>query len=185
MADETPQGVTPDDAAEGAMPDADSPDATPEPTFDIEGAKALIKNLRPHEREAKRLAKELKDAQQALKAREDADLSEVEKLKRDLTTVADERTHYQSQLRELRAKDAVVSAAALAIKPDAIWRMLRTDVEFDDDGQPANIKALVDGVKRDFPELFRSANGNADGGVNGRAVINDDMNTRIRAELRR
>lgn len=162
-----PSGETPDttDAAAGETPDE---------TFDPTKAKALIDKLRPFEREAKRLQKEL----DKIAAR---DLTETERLQQELKARDDELNTLRGRERERNAEAVITKAATGAIKPEAIWRMVRSDIEYDDDGQPANVKPLIESVKREFPELFHARNGSADGGNgNGSAPATDNINDYFR-----
>lgn len=171
----TPQGETP--AAEAGQEPAtpQTADAGQEPAeeFDAERARALIEKLRPFEKQAKQLEKELK-------AIKDAELSETERLKQQLEERDNELNEYRSQIRETRARDATVEAAKNAINPQAIWRMVRADVTYDDDGNPENLAPLIAGIQKDMPELFRSTNGSADGGAQGAGNSAMDINSLIR-----
>lgn len=173
---ETPQGETPAAPADQESATPQTADAGQEPAeeFDPERAKALIEKLRPFEKEARRLEKELK-------AIKDAELSETERLKQTLEERENELAQYRTEIRTNRAREAAVQAAANAINPEAIWRMVRSDVTYDDDGNPENLAELVSAVKADMPELFRSPNGSADGGVGSGASTAMDLNDALRS----
>jgi hypothetical protein len=160
LADETPtNGETPEVTPAGETPAPSNTDGeTPEETFDPDRAKALIAKLRQEAKDAKRLQKEL----DTIKGR---DLSETERLKQELAARDEELSSYRTRERERTAEAEVTKASAGAIKTEAIWRIVRHDIEYDDDGQPTNVKRLVEATKREMPELFRSPNGSADGGA--------------------
>ena len=79
-----------------------APDKTPDDeAHDPERARALIDKLRPFEKQATKLQKELKEAQAALKAHADAELSETERLQKrvdELEPVAESATTLTEQL---------------------------------------------------------------------------------------
>lgn len=75
--------------------------------------------------------------------------------------------------KENRMKDAAIEVrraaeAAGASNTDRIYKIIRHDIEFDDDGEPDNIADLIAEVKTDYPELFKKKNRAADmGGGSG------------------
>ena len=88
-----------------------------------------------------------------------------------------------TEIRSNRALDAATVAATeiKARNPGAVARLIRlADVEFDKDGQPTNVKALVEALKKDLPELFNLAPGSGDGGTGNGAAAPQDMNYLIR-----
>jgi hypothetical protein len=81
--------------------------------------------------------------------------------------VTGELTKLQAQIRERDAKDAVAEAARKAGATDAspIWKLVKGDLEFDDDGKVTNLDAALKDAKTLAPQLFRPANGKADAGA--------------------
>src|SRR6185437_9057446 len=91
----------------------------------------------------------------------------------------------ESQLRVRDARDAVESAAKAAgfANPSKIYRLIKDELSFGDDGKPDNVKDLITIAKKDFPEeLGSKAGGSADGGAgaNSRLPAGGGMNAIIR-----
>jgi hypothetical protein len=154
------------------MPDTDHTDAvddgTPNPTvettddpFEPERAMATIKKLRG---ELKNLTKEHRDAIAKLTQIEDAQLSETERLQKQLADVAAERDRLAGEARRSVVTVAIADAAAKAgaIRPDAIARLIDLENVEIADGKAVNAADLVKAVAADYPELFRSRPGTAD-----------------------
>lgn len=88
-----------------------------------------------------------------------------------------------AEIRSGRALDAATSAASelRARNPGAVAKLVNISaVEYDKDGQPTNVKALVEALKKDLPELFNLAPGGSDGGAGNGAAAPQDMNYLIR-----
>ena len=95
---------------------------------------------------------------------------------------------YERTLTSLKAERAerLVTAAATkanAIRPDAISRLVGDALDYDDDGKPTNVDAVLAQAKKDYPELFRAAAGGGDGGRGGQPDPKD-ANAVINAFLR-
>lgn len=171
---ETPPNTPPGD---GAGTDDDG-----EP-FDPARAKATIEKLRGFEKQSKAQERELAQARAKLRELEDAKLSETEKAQARVKELEAERESWQRERRELAARDAVMSEAEkLKAKfPSKVFKLIASDIEYTDDGKPTNIPALLKATRDEFPELFLSQNGSADGGAgNGRAPSGFDMTAEIR-----
>lgn len=102
--DTTTVETTTDTAAQDVAPvtETPTPDSAPdEEPFDPVRAKALIAKLRPFEKEAKNLKKELDEAKQALREYEDEKLSETDRLQKqvdELKPVAEKFTQLEQEL---------------------------------------------------------------------------------------
>jgi hypothetical protein len=181
-------GATP---ASGAMPDESgragqqaTPPAKggePEPKAPAKGGEAeepqlgdAGKQALAEERNARRAAeKRAEKAEAALKDRQDADLSESEKKDRKIADlerlIADkDRTH---QERITRA-ETIRHAAKLGYRdPDDAHRLLDpAAIEYDDDGQPKNVEALLTELLKAKPYLAAAsarAQGDFGGGARG------------------
>lgn len=140
-----------------------------------------------------RKVREERDA--AVKDR-DTTRTELEKLqgagKSDLDKANDRAAKAEDQVKALAAKlldqatqTALLTAAtkAGAIRPDAVYRLVKDQAQHDDTGAMTNADALVQAAKKETPELFRTQQG---GGGNGGARDqggsdpNLAMNTMIR-----
>ena len=135
------------------------------------------------ERDARKKAeRDLKALRTRLDELENAGKSEDEKRQAALKAAEDRATAAESRYRAAIGRAAVTDAAskAGAISAKAVYALIRDDIDFDDDGEPTNIDALVAAAKKDEPSLFRAAAGSGDGGKGGTLITNDDMNAEIR-----
>ncbi len=109
---------------------------------------------------------------------------EYDLLVKELEALEKDNQAKGAAIRERDAKDATRDAAKKAGAPDGdlIYRVLKGDIEYDDDGKPTNLKALIDDLKQTTPHLFKPATTRVDGGAgNGSKPGKDDMNSMIRA----
>lgn len=169
--------------AGGSDADADGDNADAKTTPDTKGdadknggkddadATAGLKSALDKERtRARQAEKDLKAAQTRLSQIEDKDKSDVERLTGERDAAAKRAEEADIKLRNANARVAVTEAAtnAKAISAAAVYALIRPDLEFDDDGEPTNVAALLAQVQRKEPLLFRAANGSADGGKDTR-----------------
>lgn len=167
-ADETP-----------AAPAQDGRSADHETTPETDPAAGLRSAL-GKERERAKLAdaarkesdKALKAAQAKLDEIEGKDRPAIERLTAERDRMAAERDEAArvaedraGQVRAVRAEQQVRDAAeaANARTPRLVYRLIRDDLDIDDDGTVANLDEAIKAAKKDAPELFRSAR--ADGGA--------------------
>ena len=140
------------------------------------------------ERDARKKAeRDLKALRARLDDLENAGKSEDEKRAAALKAAEDRATAAESRYRAAIGRAAVTEAAskAGAISSKAVYALIRDDIDFDDDGEPTNIDALVAAAKKDEPGLFRAAAGSGDGGKGGTSPTGTDMNALIRAKAGR
>lgn len=130
-------------------------------------AAAGLKSALDKERaRAKQAEKDLRSANARLSEIESKDKGDVERLTGERDTAATRAETAESKLREATASVAVFDAATKANARDAraMYRIVRDDLEFDDDG-PTNVDAVITQAKKDFPTLFQAAGGSGDGGA--------------------
>ena len=126
-----------------------------------------IKSALQKERDA---AKKLRDEVKSLKSQiADADTSktEADKLAARLAKLEQDNTTLRDTNRTNAAREAITEAAKKAGAPDpgVIWKMVRAEVEYDDDtNEPVNVADLVNAQKADHPDLFKIKPGKADQG---------------------
>lgn len=140
---ETPPADPPAPATPPADPPADPPKGD---EHDPARAKALIDKLREKEKEGDKAAKALKDAQARLDAIEAEKLTEAEKVQKERDDAIAKAQAAETTLREQAIKLAVYGqrdALGLASADLAIAALDRSKVEFDAEGQPSNIEALL------------------------------------------
>lgn len=104
----------------------EKPDATSDP-FDADRAKALIDKLRPFEKKATQLEKELAEATRKLQAIEDAKLSETERLQKrvaELEAVETKATELTSVLEQTNAALATYVDKLREGVPDSVLVLL-------------------------------------------------------------
>lgn len=117
------------------------------------------------ERDARKAAdKERKQLLARLSELETAGKPEAERIAAERDALKAELDSVRGRERQARAKASVLGAAteAGAVNAGVIYRAIVTDIEFDDDGEPANVAALIAGLKKEAPVLFRQAVGKAD-----------------------
>lgn len=158
MAEEPTTGQEPttqtDQASAGATQTTQAATATADQasaqTFDAEYVKSLRAEAAKHRKDAA-------DTAAKLKAYEDAQLSEAEKLQKQAKDASDRATALEAELRQERGKAAVARAAAEANVPAALAERLIT-VEFDDAGQvKTDLKAAIAHLLKDYPQLATNA----------------------------
>jgi alanyl-tRNA synthetase len=155
MPDDTPEAETPVEAT------PDDTGATPETDTEIRDPEGLLRTLATLRDERKAAEKELKELRAQVKASEDAQLTETERLARQLDEVTAERDRLVHEAQTAQAQTALTTAAqqAGAIRPDAVAQLAIgqwTEGSSADD--------LIGTVRQQFPELFRSSPGPADAG---------------------
>jgi hypothetical protein len=157
-----------------------APNENPEPKEDVAGLKSALQA----ERDARKQADKARgDLEKQLKAIQDSGKSESDKLAARLEALEHDNAAKSKAIAERDARDAVKDAARKAGAPDTdlIYRVLKSDLEYDSDGSVLNTKALIDDLKTTTPHLFKSPAGKADGGSgNGTKAATGGMNQWIR-----
>lgn len=137
--------------------------------------------------EANSLRQRLRLAEQKASSLENAGKSEDEQRAAKLQAAEERASALEQQLRAVNARQVVQTAAgkANALDPAAIARMALDDLDFDDDGEPTNVREVLAQLRQDHPRLFQAAPGDAEGGRRGDAGANQDMNALIRRAMGR
>lgn len=169
------------------MPPEDPPVPPVDPTpndppkdpkvFDEEYVRGLRSEAAANRKKAEALEAKLKE-------RDDADLSETDRLKKAAQEATDKLTATETRARERLAKAEVKTAAVAAniIDPDTAFVLLRDKIEFDDDGEPKDVAKLIEALAKEKPYLVKqdippSGNpGNPAGGRGGGGVKLDPKN---------
>lgn len=119
-------------------------------------------------------------AAEAKRKEKDAQLSESDRLKQR----AEEA---EARLREREGRDLFERAArdAGGANTAKLYRLVKDEIEYDEQGKPTNLKELVAFAKRDYPEEFGGGHktaGSADGGAGNKsaASLQPSMNDFIR-----
>lgn len=129
----------------------------------------LKKALDAERKSRKQMERDLKAAKQRLDEIENAGKPEADRLATERDAAAKRAEAAEQRLRDANARVAVTEAATKvnAISVRAVLKLIEDDLEFDDEGTPTNVDALIAAAKKDEPSLFRAAAGSADGGKNG------------------
>jgi hypothetical protein len=166
---------------------SDSTTETTETTTETTEGKedvAGLKSALDKERDARKAAEKNATAlQKRIEAIESSGKSESEKLAARLEALEADNAAKAKAISERDARDAVKDAAKKAGAPDTdlIFRVLKSDLEYDSDGSVLNTKALIDDLKTTTPHLFKPPTGKADGGSgNGTPAAKGGMNSWIR-----
>jgi len=134
-----------------------APAANPDPQAGTENISLdEAKKLRS---EAQGLRKRLKELEDAKKATDDAQLSEVEKAKKGLTEAAAKAEAAEAALRTERiGREVERTAAKLHLDPELAGRLVTADMlEFDDEGKPTNTEKVLKGLIAKWPHLVVQA----------------------------
>jgi hypothetical protein len=129
-------------------------------------------------REVSKAEKKFKEA--ADKAQADATKTETERLTGTINEL-------KAQILERDTRDAVLKAAQekkfLARNPNAVYRLVKDELEVDDKGQIKNLNEVLTQAKADYPELFGpKPSGSANGGDGAHQATKFDMNTELRRQ---
>ncbi len=144
---ETPEpkpGETP------GVPSSDPGHEKPEEEeFDKARAMETIRKLRDQEKLGKQAAKDLEETRRKLKEFEDAQLSEAERLKKQVDETAARARELETTLRQERGKVALTEAAAeIGVKPALAQRLV--DLEWDGDTLKTDVKKALSAAIKDL-----------------------------------
>jgi hypothetical protein len=112
--------------------------------------------------EAAKYRTQLRKFEKAEEERKKAEMTEAEKLKADRETFEKERQALAQSQRDFTAKQQVISEAGKAgfkVSPERVFALLKGEIEFDDDGQPTNVAAVVKALADAEPGLVGAQNG--------------------------
>ena len=141
-----------------------APDLTNDLTQE-RSANKLIKDF------AKERGVTVADLVQQFKTAEDSQKTALERAQDAAKTweqkYGDTVTELQKERAEKAIRDAAADANANPQRLSAVFRLVKDDIEYGDDGKPKNVADLVAKAKKESPEWFRAANGSGDGGKGG------------------
>ena len=119
-------------------------------------------------KESEKAAKALQDRLDAIEERDQTDLEKAQSRVTELEKhYGEATTQLQQERAEKAIRDAAASAGARADRLPSVYRLVRDEVEFGDDGKPSNVAALIEQAKTDAPEFFQRVSGSGDGGKTG------------------
>jgi small-conductance mechanosensitive channel len=138
--------------------------------------------------EIRKLRRESAAYRKRVEEYESANQTEADKREAALKAAEDRAAALETRLRDLSARSAVTDAAkdAKAISTRAVYFAIRDDLEYDDDGTPTNVDALIKQLVKEEPALFdlRAANGSGDGGKGGASQNVGNVNDLFREMAR-
>lgn len=122
-------------------------------------------------------------AQEAEEARERQEAEAKGEYQRLLEQAERERDEARSSVRRIEAERLVERTAkkANAEHPDIIYRLIKDEIKYDDDGNATNVDDLIVDLKKDYPRYF--VGGVAAGADAGKASSDSgtgDMNVALR-----
>lgn len=169
-------GDEPEKKTDAATDKGTQPEKTPE-----------IKAHSPEEvsrivaREVAKAEKKFKEASD--KAQADATKTETERLTGEINEL-------KAQILERDTRDAVLTAVQgktyLARNPQAVYRLVKEELDIGDNGKIKNLDDVLRQAKGDYPELFGpKPTGSANGGEGSTQPPKGDMNTLLRAGMGR
>jgi hypothetical protein len=96
---------------------------------------------------------------------ENRDKSETEKLASERDAAAKRAEEAERKQRASVGRVAVYDELPdTVVDKYAVYLLARDDLEFDDEGEPSNVAAVLKAVKQGHPKLFPAAAGSANGG---------------------
>lgn len=128
---------------------------------------AQLKGALDKERESHKAAKaEVKSLKAEVSKLSDAGKSEIEQVTAERDRLHGRLADLEKQIQETTGREAVRQSAKGAGAPDVdiVYRVVRGDLEFNDEGMPVNVAALIASLKQESPALFRPS-GTADAGA--------------------
>ena len=156
-ADEQPQaGTTTDDPAQAAT-------TTEQSQADgAEESKSEDPELKRARAEAAKYRTELRKFQKAEEERKQAEMTEAEKLAARQKALEEREAAFSQSQRDFTAKSQVIEEARKAgfkVSPERVFALVKSDIEFNDDGSPTNVRDVVTALAQAEPGLIGAANG--------------------------
>lgn len=132
-----------------------------QPAEDVSALKGALEKERAARKERDR---ELKAISQKLADLENAGKTDVEKLAAERDAWQQRYEAVATKAREASGREQIMAAAAKAgaPNPDLVYRLVRADLTYDDDGEPANATEVLQSARQQFPELFKVSPARAD-----------------------
>lgn len=122
--------------------------------------------------EAQGLRKRLKEAETKVSSFETANQSEEERRSAEYASLQERADRAEQDLRAANARSDVFSKAGNTTDAELLYLYVeKQGIEFDDDGKPTNIEALITQAREKKPTLFQR--GSADGAAKPPSKTND------------
>ena len=111
--------------------------------------------------EAANLRKRLKEAEATVSEFETANQSDEERRSAELQSLQERADKAERELRVANGRNQTLSKAGNAIDSEVLYRYIRDDITFGDDGQPENIDDLIAQARESRPSLFQRGSADA------------------------
>jgi hypothetical protein len=165
---EVPQSQGDTAQAQGA--EAQQAEAASATESGAEGVASLRRKLSDFERDNAKYRERLRTFEQAEQERQQASLSELQKAQQKIAELeqldADRAEKLQSE--RLRYRVEAGAAKRQFVDPEAAYALLdRSKVEFDDEGHPRNVDALLQQMAKERPWLTGAGHSGWDGAEGG------------------
>ena len=171
MGDKDKPTVTPEDTEAAALEAELNTTASPTADTDAAPADALdsqptVTDLQAKLHEKGKAEKSLRDRLRKLEKdeadRKQAEMTEADKLRADREAFDTERKTFAQSQRDFTARTEVITEAQKAgfkVSPERVFALVKGDIEFDDDGKPTNVGAVVAQLAKDEPGMIGAQNG--------------------------
>jgi hypothetical protein len=124
---------------------------------DLEHSNSNAKEeLERHRKRVSAFEKQEKEAEAAKKAAEEAQLSEIERVKKQHADIQAQHEATLKELKETKVQHAVALEASAQgfIRPAIVSKLLDwSHIDYDESGNPTNISAMLELLKKNMPEL--------------------------------
>lgn len=176
----------PEDNTDGSLKTGDEPEKkTDEPTSDkgTQPEKTPETKVHTPEEVSRIVAREVGKAEK--KWKEAADKAQADATKTETERLQGRISELETQIRDRDTKDTVVAALQgrkfAAKNPQAVYRLVKDELDVDKDGKIKNLDEALTQAKADYPELFGlKPSGSANGGEGSTQASKFDMNSELR-----
>lgn len=150
---ETPSTPSPESSATATTT------PTGKPALTLEQALDALEKTRKEAAQQRVDAKRLKELEAAVKARDEADLTELQKTQKRLAELQQSQVEAERKQQERVIRYAVQAHASTAgIPADLASRLIDySEIEYDEEGEPTNVGKLLDKLVKAYPQLKGNA----------------------------
>lgn len=140
---------------------SETPAAPAEEPFDKERAMATINNLRGFEKTAKAQERQLAELNAKLQEYDQSKLTETERLQKQAQDASQKAQSIQQLLQEKSAALAIerASRSLNIVDGETAAALIRSKIEFDDNGDPTNVESLLKDLVKNKPFLVAQEGG--------------------------
>lgn len=149
------------EAQDAPAAEVETVEAAPVAAEDVSALKSALEKERLARKERDR---ELKETAKRLADLENAGKSDVEKLAAERDAWQQRYEAVATKAREATGREQIVAQAtkAGAPNPELVYRLVRAELAYDDDGELTNAAEAIASARQQFPELFKTIPAKAD-----------------------